>query len=520
MSDDFNDYLKNDGTPVSDETTNETTDSISDSEERYSTPLYYDNTVREADSTENPADNTDNTHSGISPKPRHIFKTLVASICIIALLGGAVFGGAWLNNNGYLSKKDAGDSKSAVSEEKSSDNNENKAGLTKADTDSSNETVSYTQTGSNLSVQDIVKNCLPSVVAITNVGVTEVYTLWGTYTEPSEGEGSGVIVAQTDDELLILTNYHVVKGSDELTVVFSYDEKSEEPNAVKANIKGYKEDLDLAVIAINLSDIDEDVFDRISVAVVGDSDALELGEQVVAIGNALGYGQSVTTGIVSALDRVVSIADNDGTVLTNSYIQTDAAINPGNSGGALLNMKGELVGINSGKTSKTSVEGVGYAIPITDVYDVIESMMNQETKVSLDEKDQGYLCISGQDIDSTTASMYNVPQGIYVTDVYEGFAADKAGLEEGDIIYEINGVTVSNMKALKEELSYCEGGSEIEVKYVRYSKGSNSYEKQSATVTLSTYAEFSDLSTTEAPSEGDSAPGNSSDDFWDYFYGK
>ncbi len=229
---------------------------------------------------------------------------------------------------------------------------------------------------SSATVAAIVDNCLPSVVSITNKGVTEVRTMFGTYQQDAESSGSGIIIGENDKELLIVTNYHVVSGSNELSVVFSYDEDSDNPSLVSAKIKGYVADKDLAVISVSLDEITDEMRSKIKVATIGDSSNLTLGQEVVAIGNALGYGQSVTTGIISALGRNVTVSDDNGGEITNKLIQTDAAINPGNSGGALLNMNGELIGINSVKVSSSSVEGMGYAIPISDVQSIIEELLS------------------------------------------------------------------------------------------------------------------------------------------------
>ncbi|MBQ8281808.1 MAG: trypsin-like peptidase domain-containing protein, partial [Lachnospiraceae bacterium] len=349
-----------------------------------------------------------------------------------------------------------------------------------------------TPIGSDLEVSQIVENCMPSVVAITNLGVSEVQTLWGTYEEESESCGSGVIIGKSEKELIILTNYHVVAGSKELTVVFSFDEASEEPEAVTAHVKGYEAERDIAVIGIKLEEIDEETMNSIKIAVIGDSEDLKLGEEVVAIGNALGYGQSVTTGIISALDRYVELEGTDGIIISNDYIQTDAAINPGNSGGALLNTKGELIGINSAKVSDSSVEGMGYAIPITDVYDLINDLMNLEARVSYSEEDQGYLCISGQDVSSDAVQYYGIPAGAYVISVYEGYAAEEAGVEVGDIITKVNDVEVDSMTALKYELAYYEGGAEVTLTIMRQTE-SGGYEEIEVTVVLNDYDEFLEL---------------------------
>ncbi|MBR1909506.1 MAG: trypsin-like peptidase domain-containing protein [Lachnospiraceae bacterium] len=268
-----------------------------------------------------------------------------------------------------------------------------------------------------LSVTELVKNNLPSVVSITNTSVTQLRDMWGNGIREYENvsRGSGIIIGQTDEELLIATNSHVVDGANSITVGFVDSE------IYDASIKGQDSDLDLAVIGVKVSDVKSSTLDEIRVAVIGDSDDLQVGEQVVAIGNAIGYGQSVTTGIVSALDRDVPDDNED-----IKYIQTDAAINPGNSGGALFNMKGELIGINSAKIMSTYVEGMGYAIPVNTANETIESLMNRKSRDKVDEDKAGYLGITGVSVDAQTSTMYGIPEGIYLQEISEDGPADKA----------------------------------------------------------------------------------------------
>ena len=442
---------------------------------------------------------TDNDPAGKTAKEKksgaagRIFKKGVA-IVVSAALFGCVAGGALYSSNYFLEKVTGKTttSNSLSNTTKKSSTNTNPVNVKLTTSDIKNDT-SDSKDSEGFGVENIVKACMPSIVAITNVGVTEVKTFWGTYQQDSKSAGSGVIIAQTDEELLIITNYHVVSGSKELTVVFSYDENSEEPKAVTANVKGTAPDLDLAVIAIQISDLDDEILNSISIAVIGSSDELELGEQVVAIGNALGYGQSVTTGIVSALHRQVTLEGSDGGTISNYYIQTDAAINPGNSGGAMLNMNGELVGINSAKVNSSLVEGMGYAIPITDVYDEIEQMMNEETKIKLTEEQQGYLGIGGETLDSGVAERYHVSQGVYLTNVYEDYAAAKAGLEKGDIITHINGTKVDSLDEMKTELAKYAGGEKITISYIRYDEDDRSYVEHETEAKLDTYEDFKKL---------------------------
>ncbi|MBR3770686.1 MAG: trypsin-like peptidase domain-containing protein [Clostridium sp.] len=327
-------------------------------------------------------------------------------------------------------------------------------------------------------VKDITAKCMPSIVAITNKGVTETMTLWGKMQQPSESCGSGIIIAETNDELQLVTNYHVVQGSQTLTIVFSYDENNKNPQAVEAYIKGYDEDRDLAVLGVSKKNLSDDVLKRISIAAIGSSDHLCLGEQVVAIGNALGYGQSVTTGIVSALNRQLS-GNEDGDNNDNTYIQTDAAINPGNSGGALFNMNGELVGINTAKISSNEIEGMGYAIPVSNVSRLIEELMNQTTRTEvIAQNERGSLGIRG--MDSSTAD--GLPKGVYVYSVEENSAAANAGITNGCVITKFDGKSISSTESLQHLLTYYKAGEQITMT-VQVPKGS-SYDEKEFTVTL------------------------------------
>lgn len=323
----------------------------------------------------------------------------------------------------------------------------------------------------NSDIAEITKNAMPTVVSITNMSVTQVQSFFGGVQEQeSESAGSGIIVSQTDTELLILTNNHVVEGNDTLTVSF-IDEES-----VEANIKGTDSARDLAVIAVELSDIKESTKNEIAVAQMGDSTQLQVGEQVIAIGNALGYGQSVTTGIVSAKERQL-----DG--IDSNLIQTDAAINPGNSGGALLNVNGEVVGINTAKVATDAVEGMGYAIPISDAQDVITELMNQKTKTKVSEEDRGYLGIQGVDVSEDSAQMYGMPTGVYVSEVSSGSGAKKAGITKGSIITSLEGNSIDGMTALQEQLQYYAVGDKVKVT-LQVPENNGEYKEQTVEVTL------------------------------------
>ena len=344
----------------------------------------------------------------------------------------------------------------------------------------------------SLDVSEIVSEALPSIVSITTKSVQEVQNYFGMYgmygyapqqqEQEVEGSGSGIIVGKNDDELLIATNYHVVEGADTLSVAFT------DGNAVEASVKGFDEERDLAVVSVSLDDVKDDTMDAISIAKIGSSDDLKVGEQVIAIGNALGYGQSVTTGIVSAKNRRM---DSDNNTVTDgsddssdgvNLIQTDAAINPGNSGGALLNMEGEVVGINSAKLASTEVEGMGYAIAISDVTDILQNLMNETSRDKLDDSEHGVLGIEGSSVSSEAVQMYGIPAGVFVKKVTEGGAADKAGLKENSVITEFNGKTVSSINQLIEYLSYYEPDEEVELT-VQVPHGT-SYKEETVKVTL------------------------------------
>lgn len=323
------------------------------------------------------------------------------------------------------------------------------------------------------SVSAIAEAAMPSLVAITNKSVQEMQSLFGQpQAYESESSGSGIIIGKTDTELLMVTNNHVVSGAQELSVGFA------DESVAKATVKGTDADHDIAVIAVNLKDLSEDTLSAIKIIEIGKSSDLQVGQQVVAIGNALGYGQSVTTGIVSALNREVTIENT-----TNTLIQTDAAINPGNSGGALLNLSGKLVGINSAKYSETSVEGMGYAIPVDDVVDIIENLMNRQVRTEkAAEGEQGFLGISGQDVTSEVAQAYDMPKGVYITAVEAGSAAEQAGLQKGDIITKFDGTSVSALADLKEQISYYKSGEQVEITYSSQENGQ--YAEKTVTVTL------------------------------------
>lgn len=359
-------------------------------------------------------------------------------------------------------------------------------------------------------VSQVAENVMPSVVAITNKSVQEMqnyFSMFGmggqTQEQEVESSGSGIIVGQNEEELLIVTNNHVVEGADTLSVGFIDNQVYE------AKIKGTDPDNDLAVIAVSLSDISEDTMSQIKVANVGNSDELQVGEQVVAIGNALGYGQSVTTGIVSALNRKI-----DSSETSPELIQTDAAINPGNSGGALLNMSGEVIGINSAKFASTEVEGMGYAIPISTASPIMEDLMNRTTRDKVSEDQASYLGIGGKDVSSEIEEAYGIPQGVYVASVEEGGAADQAGITEKSVIVAFDGTKVSSMTDLKAQMEYYAAGEQVTVT-LQVPANNGEYEEKEVTVTLGSASQAN--SGEENRNSSQLARGQEEESLWNYF---
>lgn len=350
----------------------------------------------------------------------------------------------------------------------------------------------------NGTVAAVAQASMPSVVAITTVSVQEIPSFFGysSHQYKSASTGSGIIVGDNDDELLIATNNHVVDEATTLSVCFIGDDvanaETETVNAgdngdlnvedaVSAKIKGTDADNDLAVVAVKKSDIPEDTLNQIKIAQIGSSDDLAVGQQVVAIGNALGYGQSVTSGWISALNRTIST--DDGTNSTG-LIQTDAAINPGNSGGALLNMKGELIGINSAKYADSAVEGMGYAIPISKAKPILEELMNRETREKVDSSKKGYLGVSLANLTTEAIEMYNMPTGAFVRNVENDSPAQEAGICKGDIIVKFDGQKVSDGDDLLDKLQYYKSGEKIEAVIARATNGE--YEENTIELTLGT----------------------------------
>ena len=421
----------------------------------------------------------------------------IGAVALSAVLFGGVAGGVFTGvtyATGATAKAKATQTKSDSSQQTTT---------TKLQTaTASTSTASSTSSGS-MDVTSIVQSAMPSIVAITNKSVQEVQNYFsmfsrggGTQEQEVESQGSGIIIGQNDSELLIATNNHVVEGADTLSVCFADD------NACEATVKGTDSDNDLAVIAVKLSDISDDTMSQIKIAEIGDSNQLQVGEQVVAIGNALGYGQSVTTGIVSAVNRQLEDSNSE-----NGFIQTDAAINPGNSGGALLNMQGQVIGINSAKLASTEVEGMGYAIPVSTASPIFEDLMNRQTRTKVSSDQAAALGIKGQTVDSSIAEAYGIPQGVYVAEIEQGSAAEKAGITAGSVITKFDDTTIESMDDLKSCLEYYAAGETVDLVVKIADNGS--YVEKTLTITL----DKADTSTTtQDGQQGQTQPGESGQD--------
>ena len=403
-------------------------------------------------------------------------QTVISLLCAGVLTAGAVTGLMGFADNDTALAGSAGTEKVQLLATSDVDSD--------SDSDSSD---TAEATGTITGVSDVAAAAMPSVVSITNKSVQEVqnlYSIYGygapTYEQESTSCGSGIIIGKNDSELLICTNNHVVENSTELSVGFA------DESVCEAVVKGTDASNDLAVVAVKLDDISSDTMDAIKVAEIGDSDKLVVGQQVVAIGNALGYGQSVTTGIVSALNRTIDI---DG--YQADLIQTDAAINPGNSGGALLDMQGRVIGINSAKAAANGVEGMGYAIPISNAKSILEDLMNKKTRTDkVDEADSAYVGIAGQGVSGEMSSLYGIPEGIYLTEVQDGSPAADAGLQKGDIITKFDGSSVTSRQDLKTQLAYYAAGEEVPVTIQR--QNGSEYEEQKVTITLGKLSDYQD----------------------------
>lgn len=437
-----------------------------------------------------------------NPKNSKKLAKKIGAITLSAVLFGSVAAGSFQAVN-YFSPV----SKTTNSSSQTSKSNSSSASLLKTTT------TSNSSNKGSLDVSDITTSAMPSIVSITNKSVQEVqdyFSQFGfggqgqTQTQETESQGSGIIIGKNDTELLMVTNNHVVEGADTLSVCFIDNQVYE------ANVKGTDAENDLAVIAVPLDSISDDTMSKIAVASIGDSDSLKVGEQVVAIGNALGYGQSVTTGIVSAVNRTLS-SDSSDTQDSNSssddsssatYIQTDAAINPGNSGGALLNMNGEVIGINSAKLASTEVEGMGYAIPISRVSDIIDNLMNQTTRTKVDSDKQGTIGIKGINVTSDVQEKYNLPEGIYVSEVTSGSAAEKAGITSGSVITKFDGKSVTDIESLQDLLQYYKAGETVEL--TLQVPNSDSYKENTVSITLGSKSDTSSDGNSQTNGNGNS----------------
>lgn len=401
------------------------------------------------------------------------------AIALSAVLFGGVASGTFLAINHAAGYSASENGSSGAKEAPAGTQEQTPSSLLKAASSSD------VQTGSGfLDVSTVASSVMPSIVSITNKSVQEVQNYfsmfgYGGHSQQIESEsvGSGIIIGKNDSELLIVTNYHVIQNADTLSASFI------DNSVCEANLKGTDPDNDLAVIAVPLSNISESTMGQIKVATIGDSDALKVGEQVVAIGNALGYGQSVTTGIVSATNRTITTSVTENAETVPSYIQTDAAINPGNSGGALVNMRGEVIGINSAKLASTEVEGMGYAIPVSRVSDIIETLMNETTRSKVAQDQQSALGISGLTVDASVTKAYGIPSGVYVAEITEGGSAQAAGIKAGDVITKFDGKTVSDIQELKDMLQYYAAGETVSVT-VKTPGNANTYVEREFSVTL------------------------------------
>ena len=460
-------------------------------------------------------DMNNNMNNDNDPKERMRKKVKkAAGIALCAVLAGGLAAGSFEGINTIT-----GWNSSTVEAASNKDNTtllqtkSKKKSADKKSDDKESKDDSESKTKGSLDVSDIAAEGMKSVVAITTKSVQDVQSYLGAYgfggsqgfttQQEVEGSGSGIIVGKNDDNLLIATNYHVVSGADTVSVTCIDGETYE------ATVNGYDEDKDLAVVSVALSDISDDTMDQIAVATIGSSDDLKVGEQVVAIGNALGYGQSVTTGIVSAKNRKLNdegLEEDEDSDATN-LIQTDAAINPGNSGGALLNMDGEVVGINSAKLASTEVEGMGYAIPVSTASPIFEDLMNRQTRTKVSSDQAAALGIKGQTVDSSIAEAYGIPQGVYVAEVEKGSAAEKAGITSGSVITKFDGTSVKSMDDLKSQLEYYAAGETVDLVVKIADNGS--YVEKSLTITL----DKADTSTTAQNSQqGQDQPGASGQD--------
>ena len=440
-------------------------------ESTYNNENYYGNIPPEPDKRRRQRKNgSKNNKNGMGKKAAK----LVASAAVFGLVAGACFVGV------------------SVAKDKLYPSTADRIETTSGTTSAKSETSSSGSSSSSSNVASVVNEVMPSVVSITSTIQSSNY--YGFGTQESEGAGSGFIVAKTKDNLMIATNNHVVSDATSLTVGFADD------TTAKATVVGTDSSADLAVISVKLSDIKDSTASKIKVATLGSSDDLKVGEEVVAIGNALGYGQSVTTGVVSAKNREVSLTDG-----TMNLLQTDAAINPGNSGGVLINMDGQVVGINNAKLEDTSVEGMGYAIPITTAKTILTDLMNAS---SVSKKDAAFLGVVGRDINESYSSALGIPSGIYVSQVVSGSPAEKAGISAGDVITKFEGNNVSTMSGLKEKLALKKANTKVKITFKRANQ-SGTYKEKTVTVTLGKKSDFSDVTTDNSSDSSNDSNNNS-----------
>lgn len=440
-------------------------------ESTYNNENYYGNIPPEPDKRRRQRKNgSKNNKNGMGKKAAK----LVASAAVFGLVAGACFVGV------------------SVAKDKLYPSTADRIETTSGTTSAKSETSSSGSSSSSSNVASVVNEVMPSVVSITSTIQSSNY--YGFGTQESEGAGSGFIVAKTKDNLMIATNNHVVSDATSLTVGFADD------TTAKATVVGTDSSADLAVISVKIKDIKDSTASKIKVATLGSSDDLKVGEEVVAIGNALGYGQSVTTGVVSAKNREVSLTDG-----TMNLLQTDAAINPGNSGGVLINMDGQVVGINNAKLEDTSVEGMGYAIPITTAKTILTDLMNAS---SVSTKDAAFLGVVGRDINESYSSVLGIPSGIYVSQVVSGSPAEKAGISAGDVITKFEGNNVSTMSGLKEKLALKKANTKVKITFKRANQ-SGTYEEKTVTVTLGKKSDFSDVTTDNSSDSSNDSNNNS-----------
>ena len=440
-------------------------------ESTYNNENYYGNIPPEPDKRRRQRKNgSKNNKNGMGKKAAK----LVASAAVFGLVAGACFVGV------------------SVAKDKLYPSTADRIETTSGTTSAKSETSSSGSSSSSSNVASVVNEVMPSVVSITSTIQSSNY--YGFGTQESEGAGSGFIVAKTKDNLMIATNNHVVSDATSLTVGFADD------TTAKATVVGTDSSADLAVISVKIKDIKDSTASKIKVATLGSSDDLKVGEEVVAIGNALGYGQSVTTGVVSAKNREVSLTDG-----TMNLLQTDAAINPGNSGGVLINMDGQVVGINNAKLEDTSVEGMGYAIPITTAKTILTDLMNAS---SVSTKDAAFLGVVGRDINESYSSALGIPSGIYVSQVVSGSPAEKAGISAGDVITKFEANNVSTMSGLKEKLALKKANTKVKITFKRANQ-SGTYEEKTVTVTLGKKSDFSDVTTDNSSDSSNDSNNNS-----------